>query len=96
MNCVGIDVFVHTQGLPKVPESVAGYKLTVISNRGTKVWPGEMPRIHLTDVFRCRYRGTASPVELLKAIEAAGFNWVHVEKLHEIGGKELFAKAQGE
>ncbi len=97
MKCVGIDVFVYTdKGLPKVPTTLAGFELKVISNRGTKVWPGDLPKINLTDVYSCRFRGTGSPIELLQAVEKAGFTWVHVEKLHEIDGKEMFAKAQGE
>jgi hypothetical protein len=97
MKCVGLDVFLYSPtGLPQPPGKLAGFELTVISNRGTKVWPGECPKIHLTDVFRCRFRGDGPALTLLAELERAGFQWVHIEKLHEIGGKPMFSLAQGE
>jgi len=104
VKLLGCDVFVVCQGIPKLPESVEGLKLLLISNRGTKIWPGPTPDIHLTDVHRCRFvketsGASVSHAEVLKllgGIEKAGFEWVHVEKLLEIGGKAGFAKAQGE
>jgi hypothetical protein len=105
VKLVGCDIFVVNQGLPKIPETVGGLQLTLISNRGTKVWPGPAPTIELTDVHRCRFvnpKGAFMPIthaEVLRAlgaIEEAGFEWVHVEKLLEINGTHGFTKAQGE
>ena len=105
VKLVGCDVFVSKEGLPAMPEKIAGLKLSLISNRGTKVWPGPTPKIHLTNVHCCRFVSAeksgaeinASDVlNLLVGIESAGFEWVHVEKLLEINGKPGFAKAQGE
>src|SRR5688572_2635029 len=98
---IGIDVFVAQQEIPKVPETLLGMKLRVISNRGTKIWPGTAPKIQMTDCYCCRYlsdkpieSGTAT--RALSELEANGFNWVHVEKLLEIDGKQAFSDAQGE
>ncbi len=106
VRLLGCDVFVvHQGGLPKVPEVVGSLKLQLISNRGTKVWPGPTPEIHLTDVHRCRYVSSSGTqagiahnevIAALQDIEKAGFEWVHVEKLLEIEGVPGFAKAQGE
>ncbi len=88
MKLVGMDVFVVSSGLPKVPEKIAGFELKAISNRGTKVWPGATPSIQLTDSFGCRYLSpNPQPLALLEALEKAGFTWVHVEKLHDFGDK---------
>jgi len=97
MKCVGIDVFLYSaNGMPRPPEKLLGYELKIISNRGTKIWPGELPKINLTDVYRCRYRGEGGPLALLGEIEKLGFHWVHIEKLHNINGKDCFSVAQGE
>ncbi|MEO5667373.1 MAG: hypothetical protein ABIR96_04870 [Bdellovibrionota bacterium] len=103
VKLVGFDVFVVNQGLPKIPEKIEGLTLSLISNRGTKVWPGPTPNINLTDVHRCRFIDAsraslthADALKLLAGIDKAGFEWVHVEKLIEINGKAGFSKAQGE
>lgn len=105
VKVVGCDIFIaHQEGVPQVPEHIGQLKLVSISNRGTKVWPGPPPKIHLTDVHTCRFVSIndGAPVEskeiiaLLGKIEEAGFEWVHIEKLLEINGQAGFSKAQGE
>jgi len=103
VKLVGCDVFVHSDSLPKMPENIAAFRLALISNRGTKVWPGPTPNIHLTDIHCCRFMSESGGhvshgdvLKLLGSVDAAGFEWVHVEKLLEIDGKPGFAKAQGE
>lgn len=109
VKVVGFDVFVvHQGGLPALPHEIDNLKLTLMSNRGTKVWPGPTPNIHMTDVYRCRYISkssteknmmmvsAASVLSSLATIESSGFEWVHVEKLLEIHGEAGYAKAQGE
>jgi len=98
----GADVFVqHPNGLPAMPEQVGPFSLRLMSNRGTKVWPGKTPDILLVDHYRCRYVSdtpiTRSQVrELVGAVEAAGFAWMHVELLQHAGGDAKYSKAQGE
>jgi hypothetical protein len=47
-----------------MPEQVDNLKLKMISNRGTKVYPGVMPKIWLVDHHRCRYVATDSKRKL--------------------------------
>jgi hypothetical protein len=102
IKIVGLDVFVRHEGIPALPAGVdlGPFELKVISNRGTKVWPGNAPKIHLTDVFTCRFvhkgAGAVPALDLLGKLEKLGFEWVHIEKLLEIDGKPGFAVAQGE
>jgi hypothetical protein len=104
VRVVGVDVFVTQEGLPTLGALKSRLELKTISNRGTKVWPGPLPPIHLTDVHGCRFRpksgsdevASKEVLELLAELEAAGLSWVHVEKLLEIDGKPGFALAQGE
>src|SRR5690606_18224549 len=51
----GVDLFVQHEGLPTLPEQVGKFKLTMMSNRGTKVYPGPCPDILLVDWHRGRY-----------------------------------------
>ena len=98
----GADIFVNAQGgLPSMPEQVGPFTLKLMSNRGTKVWPGKTPDILLVDHYRCRYVAESviarSAVrELIAAVEDAGFEWMHVELLHHAGGEAKYSKAQGE
>lgn len=109
VKVVGFDVFiVHQGGVPSVPQEIGSLKLSIISNRGTKVWPGATPSIHLTDVHRCRFISKSNSqsqwtpisakeiITSLEQIESSGFEWVHVEKLIQINGEIGFSKAQGE
>lgn len=107
---VGVDIFIEstaalqeigstlerfTQGLP--------FKLTMISNRGTKVYPDAVAMPDLVDHHRCRFlqkAGAAAPqeadvLELLKRISTC-YRWMHVEKLLNTDDKPAFTKAQGE
>lgn len=98
----GADVFVEFGGgLPPMPESVGPFTLRLLSNRGTKVWPGPTPDILLVDHYRCRYiaDGTVTRQDilgLLTEITASGMQWCHVELLNEASGQARYSKAQGE
>lgn len=98
---VGFDIFLHHEGQPALPAQVGPFALKMISNRGTKIYPGPRLDILMVDIHRCRFEAPAavSDADVLKAvsdIEAAGFTWVHIEKLHHFGGKVGYTKAQGE
>lgn len=106
--CHGVDIFVEEpKGLPKIPEIIDHLKLKMISNRGTKVYPGVMPKIWLVDHHRCRYVATDSNgnyinigdeeiFNLIREISAAGIKWMHIEKLQLFDGELGYSKAQGE
>jgi len=107
-DCHGVDVFIEShEGIPKVPEKVDHLKLAMISNRGTKVYPGPKPKIWLVDHYRCRYiakddNGKYLRISdeeifhLLRELFVHRFNWMHVEKLRLFDGELGYTKAQGE
>ena len=98
----GIDVFVRskTGAIPALPETVGSFKLAMISNRGTKIYPGNAPDILMVDHYRCRFYAE-KPVQrediiaMLTAFPKE-YPWMHVEILHKEGENTLFSKAQGE
>ena len=96
----GVDVFIRNQGMPTPPQKVGKLELSLISNRGTKIYPGPTPDIFLVDWFRLRYRAS-EPInngdiyQLLSEINKQ-YEWMHVEKLHHIDGTAMYSKAQGE
>lgn len=106
--CHGVDIFVENpNGIPKMPEQVGKLKLKMISNRGTKVYPGPLPKIWLVDHHRCRYVakdengnliniGDEEIFHLIKEISSHGIKWMHIEKLQLFDGETGYSKAQGE
>ncbi len=100
---LGFDIFVQHDGIPAMHPTVGPFKLTMISNRGTKVFPGKAPDILLIDVHRCRYEVAAAGAtvtdldvsDAIRELEGA-FTWVHIEKLHSFNGKLGFGLAQGQ
>lgn len=97
---VGIDIFIQSNGMPQLPQSIGKLKLSMISNRGTKIYPGILPDILLVDCFRCRW--TSSEVlsndDILDFLNnfPKEYTWVHIEKLHNEGETPMYSKAQGE
>lgn len=107
-DCHGVDIFVENPaGIPKMPEQVGKLKLKMISNRGTKVYPGLQPNIWLVDHHRCRYVavdekgkyiniGDNEIFNLIREVSAYGIKWMHIEKLQLFDGELGYSKAQGE
>jgi hypothetical protein len=100
-DCVGLDVFVHHDGLPTMPEELGRFRLRLMSNRGTKVWPGPTPDILLVDHFRCRYVADGSitrqeAMAVVSDLTAKGVEWMHIELLWSDNGEAKYTKAQGE
>ena len=107
-DCHGVDVFIESHdGIPKVPEKVDHLELKMISNRGTKVYPGPKPDIWLVDHYRCRYvardeNGMYLRISdeeifhLLRELYVRNFNWMHIEKLRKFDDEIGYTKAQGE
>ena len=110
-DLIGVDVFLHWRG--GSPDNLASrleptgrpeLPLTMITNRGVKVWPGEMPETFCTDHWRCRF---LSPqpcqtvrhdqiIDLLGRVEAAGLDFIKCENLCLFDGKPGFALGQGQ
>lgn len=73
---VGIDVFVQWTGsaddLAKQLLQVASpeFKLSMISNRGVKVWPNPMPETFCVDCWRCRFMHAGKgPLAQMQAVD---------------------------
>ena len=102
---VGVDVFFDwTQGTPDelaaALENLAGdLKLTVIHNRGIKVWPGGLPETFCSDHWRCRFTapdGTGRVAHtqiagLLQRLADAGLDFIKTENLCSFDGKPGFS-----
>lgn len=96
-QCVGVDIFVVSAQIPKVPEKNQKLELKHITNRGSKVWPGNNPSIEMTDLFTLRYQKAGSEevsdaeiIELLQEL-SKNSHWVHLEKLQRFNGSDRFA-----
>jgi isocitrate dehydrogenase len=106
---VGVDIFIDKRdGNPDhIAEKlnalqIDGAKLTVISNRGTKVWPNGNPDTFWSDHWSCRFEadggdfGTPHTAKLLDAIDRAGFEVVKTECLFTFNGERGYSLAQGQ
>ena len=106
---VGIDVFIHHDGdAQALVDAMAAptksrFELTMISNRGVKVWPNGLPETFCTDHWRCRFvasdgmpLASADAIGLLHALEARGIDFVKTEHLYTFDGEPGFSAAQGQ
>jgi isocitrate dehydrogenase len=107
---VGIDVFVHAPGIAadelasKMKQAVFGaYDLSMITNRGVKVWPGGLPETFCTDHWRCRYLAEpgkqlnhAMIAELLGRLSKAGIDFIKTENLCTFDGEPGYSLGQGQ
>src|ERR1700752_5214067 len=81
-----------------------GVKLTMISNRGVKVWPGGHTETFCSDHWRCRFLPESEGgklvhtqvVSLLARIADAGYDFIKTEGLYTFDGERGFSLDQGE
>ena len=107
---MGVDVFVHWRGhsadelseIIKKLNTPEG-ELTMITNRGIKVWPEGFKETFCTDHWRCRFKSTTensfSPqhiVQLLAKGLEVGVDIIKTENLYSFDGKNAFSLGQGE
>jgi isocitrate dehydrogenase len=106
---VGVDVFIDQKGVTPddlgnalLQVSNENLKISMISNRGQRVWPEGFPETFCTDHWRCRFYGLEGGVshrdivELLDRLEKAGHDFIKIEELIAFDGKNQFALGQGE
>jgi isocitrate dehydrogenase len=110
---VGVDVFVDWDADRRDPQRLAGrlaplagegVELSMITNRGVKVWPDGLPETYCTDHWRCRFlrRNTGAALAhraiegLLARISAAGLDYVKTEHLYDFDGRPGYSLGQGE
>jgi isocitrate dehydrogenase len=106
---VGVDVYLDWaegsadqlgEAMSKV--TGGGLKLTSISNRGVKVWPGGHTETFCSDHWRCRFvsESGVAPVthaqiaSLLARVAEAGFDFIKTENLCDFDGKPGYSHAQ--
>ena len=96
IKLVGVDVYLQSETLPDVPKEHGKLKLTFISNRGTKIWPGEPREIALLDLMQCRYESDGDlqdndVTELLRSLDGS-FKWMKAQKLIARDGEKLYSQ----
>ena len=109
---VGVDVFLNwdesgrdPQALGRQLEALAGpeFKLSLITNRGVKVYPEGLAQTLCTDHWRCRFPGigerAATPqaiAALLLRVAESELDAVKTENLYTFDGALGYSQAQGE
>jgi isocitrate dehydrogenase len=109
---VGVDIFLDFPGDSNVEDLQmrlekilpTEWTLSMISNRGVKVWPNKMPETSCTDCWRCRFvsRQKGKVVnhrqiaELVRRLAEAEIDFVHMENLCIFDGKPGYTVSQDE
>jgi isocitrate dehydrogenase len=107
---VGVDVFVHWPGLnpDELAEKVKligtdGVALSMITNRGIKVWPEGFKETFCTDHWRCRFKPTEEKliskqhiIQLLTNAFNQNIDAIKTENLYEFDGIPAFSLGQGQ
>jgi isocitrate dehydrogenase len=107
---LGVDVFVHWPGSD--PNEIAsqlqhmetdGVALTMITNRGIKVWPEGFEETFCTDHWRCRFQPKngeliekSTIVKLLSNAIDNGIDTIKTENLYAFDGVQSFSLGQGQ
>lgn len=107
----GVDVFVHWEGtnpdeLAEKMKAIAteGTQLSMITNRGIKVWPAGFQETFCTDHWRCRYKSLdengelpkENIIQILQNASFAGIDTIKTENLYAFDGKAAFSLGQGQ
>lgn len=106
----GVDVFVHWAGtnpselaerIKKIETS--DIKLSMITNRGIKVWPDGFSETFCTDHWRCRFKAAPEKrmsklaiIQLLTAADKLGIDTIKTENLYSFNGQQGYSLGQGQ
>lgn len=107
---LGVDVFIQSNDyVEEIQKKLASLNypdtlLTMISNRGVKVWPNKMPETACVDSWRCRFMSQqkGSPLthlqiaKLLQSMAEKGIDFTHTENLCAFDGHPGYTLAQDE
>lgn len=107
---VGVDLFVDYKGL--IADELAtilkriekqGFVLTMITNRGIKVWPEGFQETFCTDHWRCRFKSENDEVftsevilDLMSNALSLGIDVIKTENLYQFNGKDAYSLGQGQ
>jgi len=107
---VGVDLFVHWNG-PDANElaermktiELPQAKLSMITNRGIKVWPDGFKETFCTDHWRCRFKPAGIEnlqkqdiIQLLQNAAIRNIDTIKTENLYAFDGKEAYSLGQGQ
>jgi isocitrate dehydrogenase len=108
METIGVDIFLyHDNRDPNalgqaLSQIKVDFPLTMITNRGVKVYPDGMSETFCTDHWRCRFKNEdLTPVtygqiiELQKKVSEAGYHIIKTENLCTFDGVMGFSAGQG-
>jgi len=109
-DLVGVDLFVHWTGtdpdvLAKniIEMNTQGIELSMITNRGIKVWPEGFSETFCTDHWRCRFKPTTKEtiskndiIALLTSAEQKNIDVIKTENLYVFDGKQGYSLGQGQ
>ncbi len=107
---LGVDVFIHWDGenpnelAEKVKQmELDGIKLSMITNRGIKVWPNGFKETFCTDHWRCRFLADGGqPIDKYKIVEilekgiSNNIDTIKTENLYAFDDKPAFSLGQGQ
>lgn len=98
MTLHGVDIYLWTPETPDLPKQVGTLELTLISNRGTRVYPPPAPDIHLLNWPRCRYESDTEVTDaeidaLVLQISGMGYRWTKCQKLFREDGVNQYSQA---
>ena len=106
---MGVDIFVTYKGdVEKLSKTrrldIPDLKLSMISNRGVKVWPHKMPETFCGDSWRCRFLSPTKGkpvshehiVALLKRMAEKGIDFNQIEHLCTFDGQAGYTLSQDE
>jgi isocitrate dehydrogenase len=107
---VGVDIFVHWAGtnpnelaekIQKIESNII--KLSMITNRGIKVWPNGFEETFCTDHWRCRFKPLENSditktdiIELFKNALNHNIDVIKSENLYSFDGKAGYSLGQGQ
>jgi isocitrate dehydrogenase len=105
---VGVDIFLQWSG--GAPDELAAklrtaetanLPLSMITNRGVKVWPNGFPETFCTDHWRCRFHNGGAIthrdiLDLMERVSSAGLDFIKTENLCTFDGKAGYSAGQGQ
>lgn len=107
---IGVDVFLHwhDRNPDELGQILREFKtetleLTLITNRGVKVWPDGNPATFCTDHWRCRFKSASyiptdytAVLSLLNRLNQRGLEIIKTENLYTFDGEPGFTLGQGQ
>ena len=109
-DLVGVDIFVHWRG--EDPNALADVvnqinsenaQLSMITNRGIKVWPEGFKETFCTDHWRCRFKPAKGAsitkqtiIQLLSKADELNIDVIKTENLYAFDGVEKYSLGQGQ